>query len=150
MGDVKTIHDVIITPLKRFPDERGTVMHMMKATDDDFTGFGEVYCSMVYPDVVKGWHFMKKATRNYVVISGMITFVLFDNREDSPTKGVTQVIHMGDQNYVRVSVPPRIWSSFKGIGTGPAYVVDIVDHPHDPDQAGRRDINDDFFPYQWD
>ncbi len=149
MGQVNSIHDVVITPLKRFPDERGTVMHMMKATDPGFKGFGEVYCSSIYPGVVKGWHFQTKITLNYAVLQGMIKFVLFDEREDSPSKGVIQEIFLGEQNHVRVTVPPGIWSGFKCIGTGPALVCNVIDRPHDPAGAKRLDPHESHIPYDW-
>lgn len=140
---------VVITPLKQFPDERGTVMHVMKATDEGYRGFGEVYCSTVNPGVVKGWHFHQKITLNYVVLSGMIKFVLYDEREGSSTKGVVKEIFMGDRNFVRATVPPGIWSGFKGIGTGPALVCNIIDLPHDPSETKRCDPHDNHIPYDW-
>lgn len=149
MGDVKSIDGVIVTELKRFPDERGTVMHVMKATDPEFKGFGEVYCSSVYPGAVKGWHIHTRITLNYVVLSGMIKFVLYDEREGSPSKGVLQEIYMGGQNYVRVTVPPGIWSGFKGIGTEPALVCNVIDQPHDPTEARRCDPHGGGIPYDW-
>ena len=41
--------------LRRIPDERGTIYHMLKSTDPHFTKFGEIYFSSIYPGVVKGW-----------------------------------------------------------------------------------------------
>lgn len=149
MGQIKAIHDVVITQLKRFPDERGTVMHIMKATDDQFKDFGEVYASSVYPGVVKGWHYHEKITLNYVVLSGAIKFVLYDERDGSPSKGVVQEIFMGAENYVRVTVPPGIWSGFKCIGTQPALVCNLIDFPHDPSESKRRDPHDSHIPYNW-
>lgn len=145
----KTIDGVIVKPLKRFPDERGMVMHIMKATDEEFKSFGEVYCSSVYPEVVKGWHYHEKITLNYVVLKGMIKFVLFDEREDSPTKGTVQEVFMGDQNYIRVTVPPCIWSGFKCIGTEPALVCNVIDLPHDESEAKRCDPHSNHIPYEW-
>lgn len=147
MGNL--IEGVVITPLKQFPDDRGTVMHIMKATDAGFKGFGEVYCSTVYPGVVKGWHLHRKITLNYVVLSGMITFVLYDERAGSPTNGAVQEIVMGDRNYVRVTVPPGIWSGFKCIGTEPAMVCNVIDLPHDPSEAQRCDPHNNHIPYEW-
>ncbi|MCP4216688.1 MAG: dTDP-4-dehydrorhamnose 3,5-epimerase [bacterium] len=145
----KEIEGVTITQLKRFPDERGTVMHVLKSTDQSFTGFGEVYCSSVFPGVVKGWNRHKKVTLNYVVLSGMIKFVLFDDRADSATRGCVSEIFMGTDNYVRVTVPPGIWSGFKGIGTEPALVCNVIDFPHDPSEATRKDLHDNSIPYDW-
>jgi dTDP-4-dehydrorhamnose 3,5-epimerase len=145
----KTIEGVVITPLNRFPDERGRVMHVMKATDKEFKGFGEIYCSTIYPGVVKGWHYHKKVTLNYVVLKSMIKFVLFDEREDSPSKGVIQEIFMGEQNYVRVTVPPGIWNGFKGIGVEEALVCNVIDQPHDDGETRRLDPHDNHIPYDW-
>ena len=72
------IEGVRIVPRARIPDERGTVMHMLKATDPEFLGFGEIYFSTVYPGVVKGWHRHTEMTLNYACVHGRIKLVLFD------------------------------------------------------------------------
>jgi dTDP-4-dehydrorhamnose 3,5-epimerase len=143
------IEGVVIIPMKRIPDERGAVMHILKISDPAYLGFGEVYCSTVYPGVVKGWHLHKRMTLNYVVIRGTIKFVLFDGREASPTRGELQEISMGDRNYVRVTVPPGVWNGFQGVGTDEAYVVNITDMPHDPGEIERADPFTKDIPYSW-
>ena len=47
------IDGVEIFPLRRIQDERGMVMHMLRADDKHFTNFGEIYFSVVYPGVIK-------------------------------------------------------------------------------------------------
>jgi dTDP-4-dehydrorhamnose 3,5-epimerase len=143
------IEGVIITPLKRIPDERGAVMHILKSTDHAFQGFGEVYCSTVYPGVVKGWHLHKRITLNYVVIRGTIKFVLYDGRVGSATHGEVQEINMGDRNYVRVTVPPGVWNGFQGVGNDEAYVINITEMPHDPSEIERTDPFTKDIPYSW-
>ena len=76
------IEGVIITPLRRIPDERGTIMHMMRNDSPAFTKFGEIYFSSVYPGVIKAWHIHDIMTLNYYVVSGTIKFVLYDERSD--------------------------------------------------------------------
>ncbi|MFC1849047.1 dTDP-4-dehydrorhamnose 3,5-epimerase family protein [candidate division CSSED10-310 bacterium] len=151
MGIIKptTIEGVVITPLARFPDDRGMVMHILKSSDQEFQGFGEVYCSSIYPGVVKAWHFHEKITLHYVVVRGMIKFVLFDERDLSPTHKVIQEIFMGDHNYVRVTVPPGIWSGFMGIGVEPALVCNVINHPHDETEIRRCDPHHSHIPYSW-
>lgn len=82
------IHGVELIPLTRIPDERGTVSHMLRASDPHFVQFGEIYFSSVYPGVIKGWHRHDPATLNYACIVGTAKVVLFDGRDDSPTHGV--------------------------------------------------------------
>ena len=49
------IEGVQVVPLRRIPDERGTVMHMLKRGDPHFKEFGEIYFSTIYQGVVKGY-----------------------------------------------------------------------------------------------
>ena len=143
------IHDVLVTPLLKICDDRGRIMHMMKAEGQDRMRIGEVYCSTVYPRVVKGWHIHDRMTLNYIVVAGMIKFVAYDDRDGSPTKGVTQEIIMGVHNYVRVTVPHGIWNGFMGLGMEESLVVNITDIAHDPAEIHRCDPHQSHIPYVW-
>ena len=144
------IEGVKIKELKRIPDDRGMIMHIMKSSDIDYSEFGEVYCSTVFPGIVKGWHIHKVMTLNYVVIKGMIKFALHDSRENSNTSGENQTIYMGEKNFVRVTVPPGVWNGFKGIGCEEALVINFTDIEHDPDEILRMDPHDnDVIDYDW-
>jgi dTDP-4-dehydrorhamnose 3,5-epimerase len=144
-----SIDGVLITELRKICDDRGRVMHIVKAAEGGTVALGEVYCSTVYPGVVKGWHIHDRMTLNYVVLKGMIKFVCYDDREGSDTRGAIQEIVMGDHNYVRVTVPPRVWNGFMGLGTDEALVVNLTDIPHDPNEIHRCDPHTSPIPYQW-
>ncbi|MDD2757957.1 MAG: dTDP-4-dehydrorhamnose 3,5-epimerase family protein [Patescibacteria group bacterium] len=143
------IDGVIIKPLRKIADERGSIMHMLKVTDPEFKQFGEMYFSTVYPGVVKGWHLHTEMTLNYAVVKGNIKVVLFDAREDSSTKGELQVIFIGDKNYSLVAIPPGVWNGFKGIGVEEAIVANCATHPHSPDEIKRMDPFSKEIPYNW-
>ena len=146
----KHIQGVEVIPLKQIPDERGKVMHMLKATDRHFEKFGEIYFSFVHPGVVKGWHLHKKMTINYAVVSGMIKLVLFDQRENSKTKGTILELFIGEDNYSLVKVPPGVVNGFKGIGTKTAIVANCATITHDPEEITRIDPFKNNIPYKWD
>jgi dTDP-4-dehydrorhamnose 3,5-epimerase len=143
------INGVLIESLKQIPDERGKIMHMLRADEPHFIQFGEVYFSVVYPDVIKGWHLHTRMTLNYAVISGMIKLVLYDERKDSPTKGELQELFIGEDNYVLVQIPPGIYNGFKGIGVKPAIVANCSDIPHDSEEILRIDPFSNNIPYDW-
>lgn len=143
------IHDLRITPLRRIPDERGAVLHMLRSDDAAFEQFGEIYFSMVYPGVVKGWHRHRRMTLNYAVPVGMVKLVCYDDRAGSPTAGVVQELHVGELNYVLVTIPPLILNGFKGEGTVPALVANCATEPHDPDEIERLDPAAGRIPYDW-
>ena len=143
------IKGVEIHPLKQIPDERGKVMHMLRRDDPWFGEFGEIYFSVVFPGAIKAWHLHKRMTLNYAVPSGRIKLVLYDDREDSPTRGELQEIFTGEDAYALVTVPPGVWNGFKGVGTAPAIVANCASIPHEPDEIARMDPFTDRIPYRW-
>lgn len=143
------IHDVKVTPLRRIPDERGAVFHMLREDSAVFERFGEIYFSTVYPGVVKGWHIHHRMTLNYAVPVGMIKLVCYDDRPESPTRGEVQEIHAGELNYALVTIPPMVWNGFKGEGATPALVANCATIPHDPTEIERMDPFDNDVPYDW-
>jgi dTDP-4-dehydrorhamnose 3,5-epimerase len=143
------IEGVIITPLRRIPDERGTIMHMMRNDSQVFTKFGEIYFSTVYPGVIKAWHIHDIMTLNYYVVSGTIKFVLYDERENSATKGELMELYPGENNFSMITVPPGVWNGFMGIGTKEAIVANLTDIPHDPNEIHRADPLNNHIPYSW-
>ncbi|WP_455423771.1 dTDP-4-dehydrorhamnose 3,5-epimerase family protein [Chloracidobacterium thermophilum] len=123
------IDGVAVRPLRQIPDERGKIMHMLRADAPHFERFGEIYFSCVYPGAIKAWHIHKAMTLNYAVIVGRIKLVLYDDREHSPTRGELMELFIGDGNYALVTIPPRIWNGFKGIGTETAIVANCATLP---------------------
>ena len=117
---------VVVIPLKQIVDERGKVMHMLRADAPGFGGFGEIYFSTVHPGAIKGWHIHKKMVLNYAVPHGLIKFVLYDDRAGSATRGELQELFLGPENYCLVTVPPLVWNGFKGVGAEPAIVANCA------------------------
>jgi dTDP-4-dehydrorhamnose 3,5-epimerase len=144
------IDGVKITPLKQIGDERGKVMHMLRADSAVFERFGEIYFSTVYPGVVKAWHIHQRMILNYAVPLGDIKLVIYDDRPASPTKGKVQEVIVGSTNYVLVTMPPLVWTGFKGMGKEMAMVANCASIPHDPAEIDRKDPKDPGIPYEWD
>ena len=143
------IEGVAVRPLKQIPDERGKVMHMLRADAPHFDRFGEIYFSVVYPGAIKAWHLHKRMTLNYAVVSGSIKLVLYDDRDGAPTRGQLMELFIGDSNYCLVTVPSGVWNGFKGIGNQPSIVANCATHPHDPEEIVRMDPTSSAIPYVW-
>ncbi len=143
------IEGVVVTPLRQIVDERGKVMHMLRADSPVFRGFGEIYFSTVHPGAIKGWHVHRRMTLNYAVPHGQIKFALYDDRPGSATHGLVQELFLGPDNYCLVTVPPLVWNGFKGVGTESAIVANCASIAHDPDEIDRRDPFDPSIPYDW-
>jgi len=143
------INGVQVIPLRRIPDERGTIMHMMRATDPHFQQFGEIYFSTIYKDVIKGWHLHREMTLNYACVHGRIKLVIFDDREQSSTRGELMEIFLGPDNYSLVIIPPEVWNGFKGMSDPVSIVANCCTHAHDPSRSSRLDPFDNHIPYNW-
>lgn len=143
------IHDVKINPLKIISDERGKVMHMLRADNPVFKNFGEIYFSTIYKDAVKGWHLHKESYLNYACIQGEVKLTLFDNREGSKTKNKTQEIILSPINYFLVTIPPNIWNGFKGLSKNESIIANCLTIPHNENEMIRKDPKDKLFNYEW-
>ncbi len=145
-----TISGVQVIPLRRIPDERGTIYHMLKRTDPHFIEFGEIYFTSVYRGVIKGWHRHRHMTLNYACVWGRIKLVLYDEREDSPSRGLLMECFLGPDDYSLVVIPPMVWTGFKGMSEV-SLVANCATQPHDPSGAGseRVDPQDSHIPYDW-
>jgi dTDP-4-dehydrorhamnose 3,5-epimerase len=143
------IDGVHVIPLRRIPDERGTVYHMLRCTDPHFRQFGEIYFSTVYRHVVKGWHLHREMTLNYACVFGRIKLVIYDDREGSPSRGQIQEVFLGPDNYALAVIPPGLWNGFKGMSEPWSIVANCCTHPHDPARSQRLDPFDNSIPYDW-
>lgn len=143
------IDGVTVKPLTIQSHAFGSTYQMLASHEIEFKGFGELYFSLVYPNIIKGWHLHQKMILNYTVIIGKIRLVLFDSREESKTKGEVMELLLGDNNYSLVQVPNLIWTGFKGLGTPHSIVANCSTIPHFENEIVRLDPFSTNIPYDW-
>ena len=146
---MNNIEGVKIIPLKKIPDERGTIMHGVRS-DNILNDFGEVYFKKLYRDVVNGWHVHKTLILNYICVYGMVKLVLYDMRENSASYKQIQEIFMGEDNYCLVHIPAGVANGMKGLWPPYSLICNIASEPHNPNiKYLRIDPNSDEIPYNW-
>jgi dTDP-4-dehydrorhamnose 3,5-epimerase len=144
------IDGVVVTRLREIADERGAVLHFLRADAADFEQFGECYFSEVKPGAVKAWKRHQTQTQNFAVPSGRIRLVIFDDRDGSPSRGKVSEMELGrPDSYVRVRIPPYVWYGFAAIGSSGALLANCADRPHDPSEGEARPADDPSIPYRW-
>ena len=145
------IEGVMVKELKVIPDERGRLMEILRADDEVFRKFGQVYVTTAYPGVVKGWHYHKKQQDNMAVVKGMMKIVLYDGRLDSPTYGEVNEFFAGEHNPVLIHIPPYVYHGFKCVSGEEAMVVNTPTEPYDyrePDEFRVHPLDNEI-PYDW-
>ncbi len=150
MTEIKSfIQGVEIIKKNQIVDDRGVILHMLRVDDKNYKKFGEIYFSTVNPNKIKAWHFHKLMTLNYAVVHGSIKLVLYDDRDESKTKGTIQEIILSNENHYLVSIPPKIWNGFCSSDNKHAILANCSDIPHDKEEIIRLPFDDPKFPYKW-
>ena len=138
-----SLDDILVTPLKRIPTVGGDVMHALKNSDNGFNGFGEVYFSWVERGAIKAWKCHQHMTLNLVVPLGEISFVFHIKDQEN----CFRTENIGEEKYVRLTVPPGIWFGFQGRGSSQSLLMNLADMAHDPDEVLRKKTSE--IVYNW-
>lgn len=142
------IEGVSLHPLRQISVPKGDLWHAFKCTDEGFTGFGEAYFTQVLPHEVKGWKRHNRYTLNLVVAVGAVKFVIYDDREDSATKGQFQEVTLTPKgNYQRLTVAPGLWMAFAGADEQTSMLMDLIPEVHDPSESDRKELSE--IPYNF-
>lgn len=144
------IQGLEISSLKVMADNRGKVMKMVDVKVPLFEKFGEIYFSFVNAGVIKGWKKHLRAVQLFAVPVGMIKFVVYDDRPESPTRGQFEEIEVGESNYRLIKMPSGVWYSWQATSAFPAMIASLTSEPHDPAEAVAAEVNNNnLIPYQW-
>jgi dTDP-4-dehydrorhamnose 3,5-epimerase len=126
-------------------------MEMLRADDDLYIQFGQVYMTTAYPGVVKAWHYHKKQVDNFVVVKGMMKVVLYDGRTGSSTHKEVNEFFMGEHNPILLQIPAYVYHGFKCVSESEAIVVNCpteVYNYQEPDEF-RVPPRGGEIPYDW-
>lgn len=140
---------ILLEPRRQIIDDRGSVMHLLRADWPHFAGFGEAYVSTVKEGVVKAWKKHTLMVQHFVVPIGEIKLMVFDDRPDSPTHGSVQEIITGVGHYGLVRLPAGLWYGFKGRGPGDSLIINCATIAHDPAEVQRCDDAQFLVRVQW-
>ena len=129
-------------PLKIIKSPLGNVMHGLKRNEIKSWRFGEAYFSKIKFGKIKSWKYHLKMTLNLFVPYGKVKFVFYSQRDHT-----FRVIEIGEKKYLRLTVPPRVWFGFKGIGKPESIIMSLTNIPHSSKEVLKRKKN--FIKYNW-
>ena len=138
-----SLDDIIVTSLQRIPTFGGNVLHALKKSDAGFNEFGEVYFSWIENKCIKAWKCHQRMTLNLVVPVGKVNFVFHSVKEGKSFR--SEII--GDERYMRLTVPPGIWFGFQGITFERSLLMNIANITHDPEEVIHKKTSE--FDYNW-
>ena len=143
---------VVIRDLITHVDERGTVCEMF---DPRWQWHADplvfIYNFSLRPGMIKGWGMHKLHDDRYCILSGELLLVLFDDRSDSPTRGLVAKIVLSEYQRQLVNIPAGVWHANQNIGSKDVVVVNFPTAPYDhmhPDKY-RLPVDTDKIPYRF-
>jgi dTDP-4-dehydrorhamnose 3,5-epimerase len=143
------IQGLLIKPLVRFTDERGDFREILRKTDKEFPGFGQVSSSVVFEGVAKAWHLHNAQSESMTVAWGIAKFAFSDQRKGSPTKGVVEDFLVDSSvNPLLFTVPPGIAHGYRIIH-GPAVIIYLASTIYDPKDQIKIAHDDPSINYAW-
>jgi dTDP-4-dehydrorhamnose 3,5-epimerase len=82
---------------------------------------------------VSAWHQHRLRWDYLFVVGGHLRVVLFDPRDDSPTKGQVDVFHLSPARPMLLAVPPFVWHGVQNLSMDGSSFVNMFDRPYDYD-----------------
>lgn len=136
------IDGVQIKKLVSHEDERGFFRELIRNTDGFFTpGFGQLSHSLVHKGVIKAWHGHVRQHQWTYVVSGLISVVIYDARENSRTYQQKVRLLLGDGQEARVYViPPGVVHGYRCLSE-PAHVLYVTSGVYDPEDEVRIPVS---------
>lgn len=125
-----------IVALKQINVEGGNVLHALKASEKEFSGFEEAYFSTIKINKIKAWKRHLRMTMNLIVPVGEVQFNFYNQEK----KLLSNTI-IGERNYSRITVPPMTWFGFKGLASSTSYILNISNKSHDPSEVERKPLS---------
>lgn len=133
-------------------DDRGTVFELFDTRWDwhpDPLVFSYVFT--IRPGVVKGWGMHKEHEDRYFIVSGELEVVLYDAREDSPTRGLVASVVLSGHRRRLMNIPAGIWHADRNLGETDVMVVNFptIHYDHANPDKYRLPLDTDQIPYEW-
>ena len=138
------IDGVLVAGIRPVLTRSGATIETYRA-DGPFTGFEvrQVNVCPLRPNHTSDWHMHRVQNDVVVPLTGEIQLGLYDDREDSPTKGASLALRVSPLRMAAVYIPHGVWHALKNAGADPASYMVLTDqmymHTNPDDWRVARD-----------
>ncbi len=132
----KSLNNIKEIKLKIFQNKKGNILRGFRKSKSIKFPFSEIYFSRIKYNKIKGWKYHTKMTMELFVPIGKVKFIFFDENKEQ-----FKEIIIGEKNYKKIIVPPKIWFSFKGLSKIESLVVNMADIIHRKKESKNIPLN---------
>ena len=150
------IDGVVFRPTRPVPHEDGTVAEVARRSwaevDQELV---QVHVTTTLPGRTRAWGLHQRSTDRLFVVTGLVSIVVFDGRQDSPTAGCLNEFRVSERNPGLLVIGPNLYHGWKNLGSSEAFIInmpsaeyaheapDALDLPYDGPDAAR------VVPFRW-
>ena len=130
----------------------GYLMEVLRDDDKLLRKFGQTTFTISHKNTIKAFHWHKKQDDLWFIASGKAAVVLHDLRDNSSTKGLTQVLTVGKDNYKLILIPVGVAHGYKVLSDEPVLLFYHTTESYSPDNPDEERIawNDRQIGFNWD
>lgn len=150
------IEGVTFRPCRPVPHEDGHVTEVARASWDIIKApIVQVHITTTFAGRIRAWGLHQRSTDRLFVVNGLVRFVVFDGRKDSPTCGRLFELTVSEKNPGLLSIEPNLFHGWKNIGTSEATIINMPDRMYDYEEPDALDLPWDseaagrLIPYTW-
>lgn len=129
----------------------GFLVEVLREDDGFLKHFGQTTFTVAYKDTIKAFHWHKTQDDLWFVATGKAVIVLYDLRKDSITRGVTQVLPAGKNDYKLILIPSGVAHGYKVVSEEPVLLFYHSTNPYNRDNPDEERIpwNDPTINFNW-
>ena len=146
------IAGVVLNQTAVIGDDRGVILELIDLRQEYWAdGVPYLYMGTCRPGRAKGWGMHKIHIDRYMVLDGEMLLVLFDDRVDSATRGVTQEFYLTRDGLNQITIPPGVWHAHLNLGQRDLLFVNAPSQPfqHGQPDKWRLPLDTDKIPYSF-
>lgn len=130
---------------------KGILIEVLRDDDNLLKKFGQTTFTVSHRGAIKAFHYHEKQDDIWFVATGKVKIVLYDNRRNSRTKGETQVLFAGENDYKIILIPKGVFHGYQVLSKKPVllfYHLSKHYNPEKPDE-GRIAYDDPLINFDW-
>jgi dTDP-4-dehydrorhamnose 3,5-epimerase len=135
------IDGVRLRAVRPVPHEDGTLVEVARAQWPEIDlPIVQVHVTTTLPTRVRAWGLHQRSTDRLFVVRGLVAFVVYDGREDSPTYECLNEFRLSERNPGLLVIPPNLYHGWKNIGVDEAFVINMPSSQYDHNAPDALDL----------
>ena len=143
------IEGVKLVKLETHVDDRGYLIEIVRAVDEHFTKFGQVYIvANRTRGTIRAFHKHKVLWDFFFISHGSAKFALVDDRPKSSTYKETNTFVFGDKNPCLLVVPPGVYHGWMSLEDD-TQMISTASEVYNRENPDEERVPYDSFGYDW-